>query len=353
MRIIFLVDMDCFFAQIEEKANPRFKGHPLVVGAEPNHGKGRGVVSTANYEARKYGIHSALPISEAYRLCPQAIFLPVNMRLYEKVSEKIMDIIRGVAPLTEQVSLDEAYGDISFCKTYQEARVLAQKVKDEIFAKEGLIATVGVGPNKMIAKMACTKAKPNGLLLVEPKGVESFLNPLNIKEIPGIGPKTALRLQNFVKKSAMSVEDLKKMEKQDLIDLLGILGGELYQRARGIDETPIVSEREIKSISKEHTFEKDTTDPEVFLPIFEGLIASVFAELKSQNFSAKTVTIIVRFKGFETHTKAKTLETFSQDIEVFKKEAMLLLLRSIVGNFKPLRLLGVRLSHLEYAPKFL
>jgi len=219
-RIILHIDMDYFFAQIEERENPKFRGKPVVVGADPKGGQGRGVVSTANYIAREYGIHSALPISKAYQLCPKAIFLPVNMELYQKVSERIMDIIKKYlpcsipsgsegllrgSPIFEQVSLDEAYLDLSYIfhdrekctirEGWEKAKELAKKLKKEILEKEKLTSTIGIGPNKMIAKIACEKAKPNGLLVIKPNQVKEFLEPLDIEDLPGIGPKTAEKLR--------------------------------------------------------------------------------------------------------------------------------------------------------------
>ena len=181
-RIILHLDMDAFFAQIEERENPQFKGKPIVVGAEPKGGQGRGVVSTANYEARKYGIHSALPISQAFRLCPTAIFLPVNMSFYEKISTEIMEIIKKYSNIWEIVSLDEAYLDISFLKSFEKAKKLAVKLKKEIFEKEKLTSTVGIGPNKMIAKMASEKAKPDGLMIVPDHQIDEFLEPLDMRK---------------------------------------------------------------------------------------------------------------------------------------------------------------------------
>ncbi|MBC7074094.1 DNA polymerase IV, partial [Candidatus Parcubacteria bacterium] len=194
-RIILHCDMDYFFAQIEERDNPQFKGKPVVVGADPKGGKGRGVVSTANYEARKYGIKSGMPISKAYKLCPNAIFLPVNIELYEKVSEKIMQIIKKYSPIWEIVSLDEAYLDVSFLKDWEGAKKLGEQLKKEIFEKEKLTCTVGVGPNKTIAKLAAEKSKPNGLKVIKPNEVQQFLDPLDIDDLPGIGPKTAEKLR--------------------------------------------------------------------------------------------------------------------------------------------------------------
>lgn len=199
-RIILHIDMDAFFASVEERENPQFKGKPVVVGADPapeqvrcgagpkeepiiiTRATGRGVVSTANYEARKYRIHSALPISRAYQLCSEAIFLPVNMELYQNTSHRIMEIIKKYSPKWEIVSLDEAYLDISFLKNYQKAQSLGQELKKEILEKEKLTSTVGIGPNKLVAKMATGKAKPDGFLMVKPNQVKKFLEPLGIKD---------------------------------------------------------------------------------------------------------------------------------------------------------------------------
>ena len=189
-RIILHIDMDYFFAQIEERENPQFKGKPVVVGADPKGGKGRGVVSTANYVARKYEIHSAMPISKAYQLCPEAIFLPVNIELYQKVSENIIEIVKNYSPIFEQVSLDESYLDLSqIAKNFKEAEKIGKQLKAEIFEKEKLTSTVGIGSNKLIAKIASDKGKPNGLLIIKPKEVKKFLEPLDIEDLPGIGLK--------------------------------------------------------------------------------------------------------------------------------------------------------------------
>ncbi len=350
-RIILHIDMDYFFAQVEERENPQFKGKPVVVGADPKKGKGRGVVSTANYLARKYGIHSGMPISKAYQLCPQAIFLPVNIKLYQKVSEKIMEIVKKYSSVFEQVSLDEAYLDLS---TYfvmankvdknfywKKAEALAKKLKKEIWEKEKLTSTIGVGPNKLIAKIASEKAKPDGLLIITSNQVKNFLEPLDIKDLPGIGPKTAEKLRAI---GINKIKELKKLSKAKLKDLFGIVGEKLYQRARGIDESPVTSEEIIKSIGKEHTFEKDTRDPEIIFPTFENIIKNVYQELVKNKFSFKTITVICRYHGFETHTKSKTLKIPTQDFEILKKEAKKFLLKFLIEKPKPIRLIGLRVS---------
>jgi len=380
-RIILHIDMDYFFAQVEERENPQFKGKPVVVGADPAPARiigrygagpkekvimkatGRGVVSTANYKARKYGIHSALPISKAYELCPEAIFLPVDFRLYEEVSEKIMNIIKKYSPKWEIAGLDEAYLDISQVN-YKGTEVLAKKLKKEILEKEKLTSTVGVGPNKLIAKMATNKAKPDGLLIIKSDQVSSFLDPLDIQDLHGIGPKTAQVLRNL---GVNKVKELKKLSKSDLGETFGKIGEAMYEKARGIDKDEVLSEGIIKSIGKEFTFERDTRNSEIIFKIFDKIIENVYQQLKDNNFSFKTLTVICRYQGFETHTKSKTLNPVRgskdkekkqgqqtsngvkepvQSLEILKKESKKLLLKFLVENQKLIRLIGLRVSNL-------
>jgi len=339
-RIILHIDMDAFFPAIEERENPQFKGKPIVVGADPKNGKGRGVVSSASYEARKYGIHSALPISKAFELCPKAIFLPVDMELYQKVSENIMKIVKKYSKTWEIVSVDEAYLDISFLKNYQRAENLAKKLKKEILEKEKLTATIGIAFNKLIAKMATNKAKPNGLLIIKPNQVKKFLELLNIEDLPGIGPKTAERLREL---GINEIKELKKISTSKLKNMFGIVGESIYEKSRGIDEGEVSSEEVIKSIGQEHTFDKDTRDPEILFKTFEKIIENVYQELIENKFFFKTLTVICRFSGFETHTKSKTLKESINDFEILKSEAKKLLLKFIMENPKLIRLIGLRI----------
>jgi len=357
-RIILHVDMDYFFAQIEERENPQFKGKPVVVGADPKGGRGRGVVSTANYVARKYGIKSGMPISKAWQLCPNAIFLPVNIELYQKVSNEIMEIVKKYSPVYEIVSLDEAYLDlteyshilenvrmfgekIGVEKSYKRAECLAKKLKREIFEKEKLTCTVGIGPNKTIAKLAAEKAKPNGLKVVKPEEVEKFLDPLDIDDLPGIGPKTAEKLRRI---GINKIFELKKLSKEKLKEMFGKVGERIWGRARGIDEEPVNPEEVIKSIGRQITFERDTRNSRLIFGTFAKLIKEVYDELIENNFSFKTITVICRYKGFETHTKSKTLKEPSKDFEILKRESKKLLLKFFLENKKPIRLIGLRVK---------
>ncbi len=343
-RIILHIDMDYFFAQVEERENPQFKGKPIVVGADPKGGKGRGVVSTANYEARKYGIKSGMPISKAWQLCSNAIFLSVNIEFYEKVSEQIMKIVKKYSPIYEIVSLDEAYLDISFCKSWKEAENFGKRLKREIFEKEKLTCTVGIGPNKTIAKLATEKAKPNGLKVMKPKEIEKFLDPLDIEDLPGIGLKTAEKLKKI---GINKIFELKKLSKEKLKEMFGKIGEKIWKRARGIDEEPVSPEEVIKSIGRQITFERDTRDPKLIFGTFDQLIKEVYHELIENNFSFKTITVICRYKGFETHTKSKTLEKACNDLTVLKNEAKKLLLRFLIESKKLIRLIGIRVSNLS------
>lgn len=340
-RIILHLDMDAFFAAVEERENPQFKGKPVVVGADPKKGRGRGVVATANYEGRKYGIHSALPISKAYQLCPEAIFLPVNIKLYRKVSERIMNIIKKYSKVWEIVSLDEAYLDISFLNSYKEAESLAKKLKKEILERERLNSTIGIGPNKLIAKIAAKQIKPDGLLIIKSNQVKKFLEPLDIEELPGVGPKTAERLRKI---GINKIKELKGLTKKKLEGLFGMVGETIYKKARGVDEEEVTSEEIMKSIGREHTFEKDTREPEIIFGSFEKIIKNVYQELKENNFSFKTITVICRFQGFVTHTKSKTLKEATQSLEILRAEAKKLLLKLLVENLKMVRLVGLRVK---------
>ncbi|MCD6500702.1 DNA polymerase IV [bacterium] len=344
--------MDYFFAQIEERENPQFKGKPVVVGADPKEGKGRGVVSTANYIARKYGIHSAMPISKAYQLCPKAVFLPVNHELYQKVSENIMNIVKKYSPRFELVSLDEAYLDLSetvvkpllwqsYYDSYKKGEVLAKKLKKEIFKKEKLTSTVGIGPNKLIAKMASVEAKPDGLLVIKPNQIQKFLNPLDVEKIPGVGPKTAEVLRKL---GVNKIKELSKIKKSKLKEIFGKVGKDIADKARGIDKSEVCPKTEVKSVGKEHTFDKDTRDPEIIFPTFEKIIKEVWQELQRGDFSIQGVSVICRFQGFETKSKQKSFEKAKSNLEFLEKTAKKLLLELLLKNQNLVRLIGLRVK---------
>ena len=247
-QIVLHVDMDAFFASVELREKPELKGLPVVVGADPKRGKGRGVVCTCSYEAREFGIHSAMPVSQAYKLCPDAAFLPVNIRLYVQVSDNVMKIMKGFAEKFQQYSIDEAFlvpgPDI---KSFEEATLCALRIKDEIKRQEKITCSVGVGPNKLIAKVASKFQKPDGLTVVRPGNVQEFIYPLNVSKIPGIGEKTteALKLMGISK-----VVELANCDIQRLTEKFGKMGLWLKQASHGLDLSEVEeSEEAVKSIS--------------------------------------------------------------------------------------------------------
>ena len=323
-RIIAHLDMDAFFAAIEERDNPRLRGLPIVVGADPMEGRGRGVVSTANYKAREYGIRSAVPISKAWELSqkaksggkPEAIFLDGHYEKYSKVSQKIIEIIRKHSKIVEQASIDEVYIDLSSPRaklseirelssgkeTLEIATKICEKLKKEIREKEKLTASIGIGPNKLIAKIASDMQKPDGLTVITPDKVEEFLEPLSIRKIPGIGPKTE---QFFNTKGIKIVQDLKKYNLAEMDEMLGKWGEDLYYKIRGIDDLEIVEEYEAKSIGEQETFQTDTLDFKFIFERMESLCQDVFRRFKESDFkSFRTVVITVRFSGFETKNRS-------------------------------------------------
>jgi len=285
MRIVLLVDMDYFFAACEEVRNPSIKDKPVVVGADPKNGYGRGVVSTCNYIARSYGIRSGMPISIAYRLKRDAIFLRVDEPYYESVSAKIMALLRNFADKFEQVSIDEAFLDISNrVKSYEEAYEYAKKIKDSIYANFSLPCSIGIGQNKLIAKMACEAAKPNGIKLVREEEAKMFLEPLQLEKLYGVGKKSAERLKELGFKT---IGDIAKANKQLLINEFGSFGLEIYEHANGIDNEEVFEENEIKSIGREHTFEHDIDEGERIKNEILSLADEVASEVNKSCFYFK------------------------------------------------------------------
>lgn len=356
-RIIAHLDMDAFFAAIEERDNPRFKGRPIVVGADPENGKGRGVVSTANYAARKYGIRSALPISKAWQFSeeakkkglPPAVFVGGSFGKYSAVSEEIMEILRKYSRLVEPASVDEAYLDLSSAKSFKQAEEICKKIKDEIKKRERLTASIGLGPNKLIAKIASDMQKPDGLTVVLPEDAESFMEPLNIRKIPGIGPKTEIVLNKL---GARVVKDLKKFSLAKLKELLGKWGEELYRKARGEDDSELVTEWEAKSIGEQETFHTDSRDANFINERLKDLTDDVYRRFKKSEFKTyKTVGITVRFSDFETKTRAHTLSAPASDGATLYFEALRLLMPFLDKRENPrgkaVRLIGMKLEKLE------
>ena len=356
MRVILHVDMDCFFAAIEVREHPDLKGQPVVVGgrlepggepaAEASVRKLRGVVSTCSYEARALGIHSAMPLARAYQLCPDAVFLPVNMAVYKRVSAEIMALLRPYAAKFEQVSIDEAYLDISTqVRDWPEASAHALRIKGAMREQQGLSCSIGVAPNKLVAKIASAFTKPDGLTVVKPEDVPEFLARLPVTKLPGVGPKAAAILQEL---GIETIEQLARSDVQALIDRFGKYGWWLHQAARGIDERELVEQWERKSLSRETTLDEHTRDPDLLNRCIEALAKRVHEDLQREGFGFKTVAIKIKFDDFSMHTRARTFRPFHYDLATIEKTARELLkdLSNEQAGEKKVRLVGVRLSTL-------
>jgi DNA polymerase IV (DinB-like DNA polymerase) len=341
-RIILHLDMDHFYTAVEEREHPEYKGKPVVVGADPKGGEGRGVVSTSNYIAREVGIRSGLPISRAWKLCPEAIYLPPNFPLYIKVSNEIMQIARKYGDKFEQWGLDEAFLDASLrVRDYTEAEALARQLKREIKEKENLTCSIGVGPNKLVAKIASDYHKPDGLTIVEENEAEAFLAPLSARRLLWVGRKTESKLK---KMGINTIGDLASFDPSVLAEVFGVMGTQMHLMARGIDRSEVEARTEVKSISHETTFEEDTDDSETVLKALDALATEVSKEVKAKKLFFKTVTVKLRYENFETHTHSKTLAFITnrpQDLQNTARK----LLRTYLKQGRKIRLIGVRVSN--------
>jgi DNA polymerase IV (DinB-like DNA polymerase) len=356
-RIVAHLDMDAFFAAIEERDTPALRGLPLVVGADPRGGQGRGVVSTSNYLAREYGIHSATPISTAWRLSeaargkgkPPVTFVSVDMKKYATESERVMAIVRRFVPLVEQASIDEAYEDLSFTGSYEAAEHLGRQIKEATRAEEQLTASVGIGPNKLIAKIASGMHKPDGLTVVREDEAESFLAPLSVRAIPGIGPKTEAEL---AKDGIRLVKDLKRFTVEQMQALFGKRGLDLYEKIRGRDDSPVEEFYEPKSVGEQETFEQDTLDSQFLVGQLTSLCQGVIERLRREGFREfRTVALTVRFADFDTKSRSHTLSEPAAEGAVLQREALKLLMPFLDRRENPrrklIRLLGVRVEKLR------
>jgi len=347
-RIILHVDMDHFFTAIEGRMHPEYRGKPVIVGADPKEGKGRGVVSTCNYEARKYGVRSGMPISRAWKLCPNAIYLPVNYELYTKVSERIMAILRKYADKFESWGIDEAFLDVtSKVRDYAEAEALARQIKKEILEKEGLTCSIGIGPNKLVAKIASDYQKPDGLTVVTEEEAERFLAPLPVRKLLWVGRKTEQKLRAM---GIKTIGDLARHDPTVLAETFGVIGTQLYLMAHGIDKSEVEEQRQIKSISRDITFEEDTSDFNLVLNTLEKLAEEVHNDLMRQQLYFKTVTVRVRYENFETHTHSRTLPFMTNRLQDLKKTAKELI-QDYLKPERKIRLIGVRVSNFISAEK--
>lgn len=333
------MDLDAFFASCEQREHPEYKGRPVVVGALPGH---RGVVAAASYEARRFGIRSAMPISEAWRRCPDAVFLRPDLDKYRRASQQVFQILESITPTLECASIDEAYLDVTGLeKLVGPPQTVGHEIKQRIFAATGLTASVGIGPNRLIAKLGSEYRKPDGLTVVSEKQVAGFLGPMPVSNLRGLGRQTQ---KVFTRLGISTVAQLRAIPLLVLQQELGKNAAAGFQRqAFGIASDQVVPGRRRKSISKETTFAKDVHDSAVLHDALRGLAAEVAATARREGLSASVVTLKIRFEGFETHTRQHKRTVPTHDERDILKTAWRLFLGSQLPK-KPVRLIGVGIS---------
>lgn len=340
-RAIMHVDMDAFYAAIEQRDNPELKGKPVIVGGSI---ESRGVVSTASYEARKYGVHSAMPMTEAHRRCPHGVYLPVDMQKYRRVSRQIMEIFHRFTPEVEAISLDEAFLDVTGSrKLFGTAEEIGREIKRLIQQEVQLTASVGLSYNKFLAKLASDMDKPDGFYQIRPEELESKVWPLPIRRMMGVGSKTAQMLE---KMGVTTIGQLAGMNTGLLEHLLGKQGIMMHEVANGIDNRPVEPVRESKSVGRETTFPQDISEQYLLETILFTLIDDVCHTLRSSNLKGKTVSIKIRYPDFHSITRAVTLEQYTSSFEpVFA--AVQQLMQHNYKDGTAVRLIGVSVSNLK------
>ncbi len=342
-KVIVHVDMDAFFAAVEQLLHPEWKGKPVIVGADPREGRGRGVVSTASYEARQFGIHSAMPISQAYRLCPHGIYIRPHGEIYAQYSRQIMQILAEFTPRIQAVSIDEAFLDVSgSVHLFGTVENLAREIKRRIFQQTQLTASIGVAPSKSVAKIASDFQKPDGLTIVPPEEVLAFLEPLPVRKIWGVGEKTYQRLQHL---GIETIGQLRQYPLRVLQQTFGKMGTHLYGMARGEDERDLELDDEIKSVSHETTFDVDETQLDVLDDVLFNLSEKVGRRLRKYRLKGKTIQLKLRFSDFSTFTRSHTLGHYTNLTEDIYRVGHHLL-QEFQQLPQPVRLLGIGVSHL-------
>jgi len=341
-RSILHLDLDAFYAAVEVLDHPELKGKPVIVGGTEN----RGVVAAASYEARKFGVRSAMAIARAKRLCPDGIYLPVRMSRYAEMSGRVFAVYGRFTPLVEPLSIDEAFLDISGCeRLFGSAEETARKIKEAVRRETGLIVSAGAASNKFIAKIASDVGKPDGLVVVSPGEEQDFLDPLPVSRVWGVGKVTEKELEQM---GIRTIEDLRRMTKEALVSSFGVHGGQLFALARGIDDRPVETERETKSIGNEETYGQDLRHRETMRRELLALSNRVAQRLRREGFRGKTITLKVKYADFVQVTRAITLHNATDDGGTIFRCALDLLTETEAGA-RPVRLLGVSVSKLSKA----
>ena len=346
-RTIIHVDMDAFFSSIEQRDNPALIGKCVVVGGSGDSLK-RGVVSTASYEARVFGVHSALPLRTARKLCPHAIFLPVDMEKYHRVSMEIMSILSGFTDQIEQVSVDEAFLDVSNCRLlFGTGPFIARRIKRRIKQKLSLTASVGVAPNKFLAKLASDLKKPDGLVVITDKNIKKVVNDLPVTRLWGVGKKTQAVLKGL---ACETIGQLAEMPVDMLKGALGKHGEDLKELANGRDDRPVITYEDAKSIGNETTFQEDIGDVDALKDVLMELAEQVARRLRKEGVAGRTITLKLRYSDFKTITRSHTInEATNLEIQIYKTAEGLLSKPDLSG--KKVRLLGVSASNLSGGPE--
>ncbi|MHA2397839.1 MAG: DNA polymerase IV [Promethearchaeota archaeon] len=348
-RLILHCDLDCFFAAVEIRDNPQYRGKPVIIGADPKDGKGRGVVSTCSYEARKFGLHSGMPISQAFQRCPHGIYLKPSFKKYTEASRSVMNILRNYSGNFQQMGNDEAYIELTDkCTSYEEANQIAMLIQKEISEKLGITISIGIAPTKSLAKIASDCNKPNGITLFRPNTYKEMLKNMDITRIPGIGKKSKVY---FYQKGIKKIEDILKTPLYKMIKLFGEHGKWIWNVVNGFDNRKVKEfQGDRKSISAEKTFYSDTDDFKDILSKLEDINKRIHKSIKKYNITYKTITLKIRFEGYQTYTRSKTLPYPIQDERLVIK-VVLELLQQFSNNKKKVRLVGIKLSNLEKSKK--
>jgi DNA polymerase IV (DinB-like DNA polymerase) len=344
-----LVDLDYFYAQCEERRNPSIKDKPVVVCVYSGRSKDSGAVSTSNYIARKFGVKSGISIYLAKKKLEgkNAVFLPVDRKFYEKVSTRIMDILRIYADRFEQVSIDEAYLDATqrVNGNFEEAKKLAELIKKEIKKREELTCSIGIGPNKVIAKIAAGIEKPDGLTIVQPEKVEKIIASLPVNKLPWVGVKTMKKMKNL---GIQTIGDLSQYNVQKLVEVFGkVLAAYFHNASKGIDNEPVQEKGEAESISRISTLKRDTKDFDVINPIVDDLCVEIIEETKLNDIRFKSVGIILIMEDMSMHARSKTFDTPTNDLEIARQTVRSLFRRFLDESDLNLRRVGVKISNLR------
>jgi DNA polymerase-4 len=341
---IIHVDMDAFYASVEQRDRPDLSGKPVIVGGV----EGRGVVCAASYEARKFGVHSAMPISTARRLCPQGIFFSVRMQHYAEISRQIRAIFLSFTPLVEPLSLDEAFLDVHGCEgLFGAAPEIARQIKNRIRAETGLIASVGVAPNKFLAKLASDVGKPDGFVVLPPGAVKEFLSPLPVSRIWGVGAKGEKRLHDM---GIRTIGQITALSEKALSDDLGEMGRHIWRLANGLDDRTVIPDREAKSVSTETTFAYDIGEKRILRVWLLDLVDHLAARLRYEAIWARTIDLKIRSSDFHTVTRSTTLAEATNLTNIIWKTTADLFERSLTSELMPVRLLGVGATKLTREP---